>query len=185
MVMEQDRPFNAHADPIANALDITPNTAPLSLHSSEKASTHVPAKGTETTEKDIEYFEAECLTWEQIFGDPIFRVQSKYLLALDIEGIDFEALQDLLESSYIHKVDCISYEAVHMTSKESKSLLDRAYSLGLKRGGVGFDKNGFDRILLRERSFIEAILAKMSGLFASGHGWLLEIENHRILNLNR
>ena len=55
MVMEQDRPFNAHADPIANALDITPNTAPLSLHSSEKASTHVPAKGTETTEKDIEY----------------------------------------------------------------------------------------------------------------------------------
>ena len=55
MVMEQDRPFNAHADPIANALDITPNTAPLSLHSSEKASTHVPAKGAETTEKDIEY----------------------------------------------------------------------------------------------------------------------------------
>ena len=55
MVMEQDRPFNAHADPIANALDISPNTAPLSLHSSKDASTNVPARGTEATEKDIEY----------------------------------------------------------------------------------------------------------------------------------
>ena len=146
---------------------------------------HVLKHYPHSAQEDIKFFEAECLTWEQIFGDSIFRAKSKYLLALDIEGIDFEALQDLLESSNICKVDCISYEAVHMTSKESKSLLDRAYSLGLKRGGVGFDKNGFDRILLRERSFIEAILAKMSGLFASGHGWLLEIENHRILNLNR
>ena len=55
MVMEQDRPFNAHADPIANALDISPNTAPLSLHSSKDAPTNVPARGTEATEKDIEY----------------------------------------------------------------------------------------------------------------------------------
>jgi len=55
MVMEQDRPFNAHADPIANALDISPNTAPLSLHSSEDVPANVPATGTEATEKDVEY----------------------------------------------------------------------------------------------------------------------------------
>jgi len=53
--MEQDRPFNAHADPIANALDISPNTAPLSLHSSEDVPANVPATGTEATEKDVEY----------------------------------------------------------------------------------------------------------------------------------
>ena len=55
MVMEQDRPFNAHADPIANALDISPNTAPLSLHSSKDVPANVPATGTEATEKDVEY----------------------------------------------------------------------------------------------------------------------------------
>tara|TARA_R100001015_G_scaffold19140_1_gene15117 strand:- start:1234 stop:1698 length:465 start_codon:yes stop_codon:yes gene_type:complete len=53
--MEQDRPFNAHADPIANALDISPNTAPLSLHSSKDVPANVPATGTEATEKDVEY----------------------------------------------------------------------------------------------------------------------------------
>lgn len=55
MVMEQDRPFNAHADPIAAALDISPNTAPLSIHSSKEVPKNVPATGKESTEKDIEY----------------------------------------------------------------------------------------------------------------------------------
>ena len=46
MVMEQDRPFNAHADPIAAALDISPNTAPLSIHSSKEVSkNHLAERG--------------------------------------------------------------------------------------------------------------------------------------------
>ena len=50
MVMEQDRPFNAHADPIAAALDISPNTAPLSIHSSKEVPKNVPATGKESRE---------------------------------------------------------------------------------------------------------------------------------------
>ena len=44
--------FNAHPDPIANALDLTPNTAPLVVQPVEKPD--VPT-GNQTTEKDVEY----------------------------------------------------------------------------------------------------------------------------------
>ncbi len=43
--------FNAHPDPIANALDLTPNTSPLVA--SEPKPVDVPNNG--STEKDVEY----------------------------------------------------------------------------------------------------------------------------------
>ena len=50
MATEQDNaPFTTHPDPIANALDLTPNTAPLQVL--PKETKDVP----EGTEEDIKY----------------------------------------------------------------------------------------------------------------------------------
>ena len=48
-----DNKFNAHPDPIANALDLTPNTAPLTVTKESRAVEVVESD--QTTENDIEY----------------------------------------------------------------------------------------------------------------------------------
>ncbi len=100
--------------------------------------------------KDLEKFKCHCIKINELFERILEESDSNIFIAIDVEGIDYITVKNILNSSYINKCSIISFEKLHFDKINYHEILELAKSKGFFLAGLGVDTFFYDELLVKK-----------------------------------
>ena len=88
-------------------------------------------------------------------------------LAIDLEGVDYQILDDLDFDRY--EIENLSFEYIHLSKNEKKNIVKKLNNLGYSYYGFGLDVNNYDYFFKKKKNNFNRFLSKFLHLISNKH----------------
>lgn len=114
-----------------------------------------------SSESDLKKFICDCIPLDKLTERMSDEKNSDLFIAIDVEGIDYITIENLLNSVHINKYLLISFEKIHINKDDYKRLMNLAKLKGFISAGFGVDPNYHDELLVKKKFFNKNYLLKI------------------------